>query len=150
MLVHEMSEEDCLELLARAEFGRLGCCFENQAYIVPMALAYEPGEPGRLYALTTLGQKVEWMRLNPKVCVEFDEIASRSEWSSVIVYGQFRELVQPRFAEERERGRKLLEQRHLWWQTPLAVRHADAAGEGLVNPIFFSVEIGSVSGLRSC
>ena len=55
---------------------------QNRPYIVPIYFAYEPDH---VYGFTTLRQKVEWMRSNPLVCVEVDEVLSHFRWSSVIV-----------------------------------------------------------------
>ena len=30
-----------------------------------------------------IGQKIEWMRKNPRVCVEVDEIAGKDKWTTV-------------------------------------------------------------------
>jgi hypothetical protein len=38
---------------------------------------------GMLYSFATIGRKVEWMRANPLVCVEVDEIVSRQKWQTV-------------------------------------------------------------------
>lgn len=35
-----------------------------------------------LYAISAIGQKIEWMRANPLVCVEVDNITSDDEWMS--------------------------------------------------------------------
>jgi nitroimidazol reductase NimA-like FMN-containing flavoprotein (pyridoxamine 5'-phosphate oxidase superfamily) len=43
----------------------------------------------QIYALSTVGQKIEWMRQNPKVCLQVDEIANQSEWMSVIANGTY-------------------------------------------------------------
>ena len=64
MLVREMSQQECKELLARLGFGRLACAQENRPYIVPI---YFASEPDRLYGFATMGQKIEWMRSNPIV-----------------------------------------------------------------------------------
>lgn len=90
MVIREMSEGECLRVLARARLARLACARENQPYVVPVYLAYEA--TGYLYGFTTPGQKVEWMRINPLVCVEVDEIATYDQWVSVIVFGRYEEL----------------------------------------------------------
>ena len=59
---------------------------ENQPYVVPVYLTYDVlsgGEPC-LYGFTTPGQKIEWMRANPLVCVEVDEVTAHDQWVSVI------------------------------------------------------------------
>ena len=67
MLISEMSGEECRDLLSRLGFGRLACAHQNRPYIVPIYFAYEPDH---LYGFATMGQKVEWMRSNPLVCVD--------------------------------------------------------------------------------
>jgi nitroimidazol reductase NimA-like FMN-containing flavoprotein (pyridoxamine 5'-phosphate oxidase superfamily) len=145
MVIHEMEEQECFDYLERASFGRIGCSHEDQPYVVQVWLACEAKFA---YVLSTVGQKVEWMRQNPKVCIAVDEIASESRWTSVIANGLYQELHEPQFSDERERAKKLLEKRHQWWQTAFAERQAKSEKQ-LVDPIFFRVEITSVSGLRT-
>ena len=91
MVIREMSREECLRVLAGARLARLACAHENQPYVVPVYLAYHEAS-GCLYGFTTPGQKVEWMRANPLVCVEVDEIAAYDQWVSVIAIGRYEEL----------------------------------------------------------
>jgi len=91
MIIREMGREECIRVLAGASFARLACSYENQPYVVPVYLAYhEPS--GYLYGFTTPGQKVEWMRANPLVCIEVDEVESRDQWVSVVASGRYEEL----------------------------------------------------------
>lgn len=91
MVIREMSRAECLRILAGARLARLACVHENQPYVVPVCLAYDEAS-GCLYGFTTPGQKVEWMRANPLVCVEVDEIAADDQWVSVIAIGRYEEL----------------------------------------------------------
>jgi nitroimidazol reductase NimA-like FMN-containing flavoprotein (pyridoxamine 5'-phosphate oxidase superfamily) len=94
MVIREMSREECLRVLTGGRLARLACAHENQPYIVPVFLAYHQpasGEPC-LYGFTTVGQKVAWMRANPLVCVEVDEVAAYDQWVSVIAMGRYEEL----------------------------------------------------------
>ena len=145
MQIDEMSEQECSALLAGAYFGRLGCSLNDQPYVVPICLAYEKGY---FYALSTLGQKIEWMRKNPKVCIQVDEITSETRWASVIANGDFQELAEPRYADERAHARKLLAARPQWWRTPMAERQLKK-GDDLIAPILFRVRVDSMSGLRA-
>ena len=52
--------------------------------IVPINFAYRERY---LYSVAALGQKIEWMRTNPLVCVEADEIVDHDHWTSVVVQG---------------------------------------------------------------
>jgi hypothetical protein len=79
-----------------ASLGRLGSSYENQPYVVPIRFAYDSGY---LYVFSTVGQKVKWMRANPNVCVQTDEIENQGEWTSVIVNGQYKELTEPQYTD---------------------------------------------------
>jgi nitroimidazol reductase NimA-like FMN-containing flavoprotein (pyridoxamine 5'-phosphate oxidase superfamily) len=92
MVVQEMTRTDCLNALARSSLGRLGCARDNQPYVVPIYFVYEELY---LYGFTTLGQKVEWMRSNPLVCVELDEVEDPEQWMSILVFGRYEELEEP-------------------------------------------------------
>ena len=105
MVIHEMTREECQAVLARASMGRLGCSLDNQPYVVPVYFAYEPDY---IYVLSTFGQKIKWMRVNPKVCVEIEEAPSQPEWVTVIANGSYQELAEPQYSTERAHARKLL------------------------------------------
>ena len=145
MTINDISQNECLEILARASVGRLGCAFEDQPYVVPIYLAYEPGF---IYVFSTYGKKIEWMRANPKVCVEVDEIASQSDWVSVVASGLYEELPEPQFVDERAHARDLLQRKHRWWVNALAERRISERDEAIL-PLFFRIHIKSVTGLRS-
>jgi uncharacterized protein len=91
MMIREMSKNDCLRVLSGTRLARLACAHENQPYVVPVYLAFCE-ESGCLYGFTTPGLKVEWMRTNPLVCVEVDEVISHDKWVSIIAFGRFEEL----------------------------------------------------------
>ena len=145
MVINELNEEECGEVLAGVSLGRLGCSLDNQPYVVPIYFVYEPGY---IYVLSTYGQKTEWMRANPKVCLEVDEIKNESQWTSVIVRGRYQELPEPQFTEEREHARKLLAKRYRWWQNALGERQL-RSGDELITPLFFRICINSMTGLRA-
>jgi uncharacterized protein len=142
MLITEMASKECREILARTGFGRLGCSHNNQPYVVPIYFAYEPDH---LYGFSTFGRKIEWMRANPRVCVEVDEIATHSSWASVIVDGRYQELPDNReYSSERHHAYKLLEKRTLWWQTAHAARQLQAHEP--FPPIFYCIHIDTMTG----
>ena len=89
MFIQEMSENDCSNALTRTRLGRLACAHDNQPYVVPIYFVYEGPY---LYGFTTLGLKVEWMRSNPLVCVELDEVESSDQWTSIVIFGRYEEL----------------------------------------------------------
>jgi pyridoxamine 5'-phosphate oxidase-like protein len=61
MVILELTNNECIKVLTRLGFGRLGCSQDNQPYIVPIYFAYHERY---LYSFATLGQKIEWMRAN--------------------------------------------------------------------------------------
>jgi nitroimidazol reductase NimA-like FMN-containing flavoprotein (pyridoxamine 5'-phosphate oxidase superfamily) len=155
MVIREMSREECLRVLAEARLTRLGCARENQPYVVPVYLAYQEPSGGEacLYGFTTLGQKIEWMRANPLVCVEVDEVAAPDRWVSVIAFGRYEELPETAGREdgrldERLRAYQALQTEAAWWEpgsTAWAARaHRDAAGPYV--PIYYKVRIDRVTG----
>ncbi len=146
MIVREMSEEECRDLLARLEFGRLATVSQNQPYIVPIYFAYEREH---LYGFTTLGRKVEWMRANPLVSVEVDDIVSHFHWSSVVVLGRYEELPDaPAYRELRLQAQVRLERRALWWQTAYAAGQV-RGGSHPANALFYRIHIDEITGRRA-
>jgi nitroimidazol reductase NimA-like FMN-containing flavoprotein (pyridoxamine 5'-phosphate oxidase superfamily) len=173
MVIREMSKEECLYVLAKARLARLGCASNNQPYVVPVYLAYHESPVGEpyLYGYTTVGQKVEWMRANPQVCVEVDEVTSCTHWTSVIVFGRYEELPdlpelnvghpperaghyyeivpdEPSQAAERLLAYELLQTQALWWEPASTARAALAHGDSAVPfvPIFYKISIDRVTG----
>ena len=145
MLIDEMKVKQCHEFLVRMDFGRLGCVHDNHPYVVPIYFAYEPD---RLYGFSTLGRKIEWMRSNPRVCVEVDEVTGTT-WNCVIASGRYEELPNTsQYVSERQRAYKLLERRFLWWQAAYAaeqVRH-----EKQPSPtILYCIHVADMSGRRA-
>src|SRR5262245_56572113 len=113
MLIEEMPRPACIEFLKRVQFGRLACDNAGQPYVTPFYFAVHQGA---LYGFSTVGQKVEWMRKNPRVCVEADEVKSPQQWTSVVAFGRYEELpAEPRYDTERKLAHGLLNQRPIWW-----------------------------------
>jgi hypothetical protein len=147
MRIIAISQQECSELLKRVFIGRLACSLDDQPYIVPVAFAYKP-DCIYIYIFSTVGKKIRWMRQNPKVCLQADEIGNRSNWVSVIVTGTYLELRGPQYAAEREHAREQLEEYGRYWQNPLAERRGQTSDLS-IEPVFFRIDIGSVSGLRA-
>ena len=146
MLVSELHSEECYELLARLGFGRLACARKNRPYIVPIYFAYEPH---LLYGFATMGKKIDWMRSNPLVAVEADEVKSHIEWTSVVVEGHYEEFPEePEFAIARQQAQSVLEKRSLWWQTGVAAAQTRGAVKQHLS-IYYCIHIDEISGHRA-
>ena len=143
MKINKLTENECRAVLARASMGRLGCSLQDQPYVLPVYLAYESDY---IYFFSTVGKKIQWMRANPKACVEVDEIMNQSHWLSVIVTGRYQELPEPLFAAEAAHARKLLEKQHHWWLNALAERRTKTQDQSIA-PVFFRIQVDSMTGL---
>jgi hypothetical protein len=146
MLIRDISVTECCDLLKRVGFGRLACARKNQPYILPVYFVYEPDH---LFGFSTVGRKIEWMRTNPLVCVEADEILGPDNWVSVVVFGLYEELPDiPKFAALRLHAQSLLEKRARWWQ--LAVASSQTREDPLPPlPILYSIHIQEMTGHRA-
>lgn len=143
MLIQEMTEQECRAMLARRYVARLACARSNQPYIVAMHVDLD-GE--FLYGFATLGQKIEWMRLNPLVCLEIDELMTDGQWISVVVFGHYEELPHtPEYEGPRSVAERLFQRHPVWWEPaliPLATHEQR-------TPIVFRIRIGRVTGRRA-
>jgi nitroimidazol reductase NimA-like FMN-containing flavoprotein (pyridoxamine 5'-phosphate oxidase superfamily) len=135
-----MSQSECSELLKRVTIGRLGCSLDDQPYIVPVAFSYEPH---CIYIFSTLGKKIKWMRQNPKVCLQTEEIGNRANWMSVVVTGTYVELREPQYTAQREHALEKLEHYSEWWQNPLAERRKQTSDLS-IETVFFRIDIKSM------
>lgn len=144
MRITELKDSESRDVLSRASIGRLGCSLNDQPYVVPVGIAYEADS---IFVFSTLGKKIKWMRSNPKVCIQVDEVTAQSDWVSVIANGNFQELPEPQFTDERDHARKLLQKRHQWWLNSLAERRTQLQDQE-ITPIFFRIQITSITGLR--
>jgi uncharacterized protein len=145
MQLQQLSTEECHLALANARFGRLACARDNQPYIVP---TYFVVEDDQVYAFALPGQKLYWMRENPRVCLEVDNVNGGNEWVSVVVTGRYEEL--PDTAEYRplrKRAHDLLQERPIWWE-PGAAAMADREQTQGFAAVYYRVSIDRLTGHR--
>ena len=143
MLIQEMTGDECRIALGQTDFARLACVRGDQPYIVPIYFSYDGKQ---LYGITTLGQKIEWMRANPLVCLEIDERTNHYQWMSVVVFGRYEELPDTaEYGHARTHALEVLQKRETWWQT------ACVAGEKREDrvPLFYRIHIEKVTGHRA-
>ena len=145
MLIQELTNEDNLNLLAHMHLGRLTCAQGAQPYVVPFYFAYQNNY---LYSFATIGQRIEWMRANPLVCVETDEVVSSEEWVSVIIFGRYEELPNtPERKMERELAYELLKKKANWWEPGYAKTIIRGTARSL-DPVYFRIQIVQITGHR--
>jgi hypothetical protein len=70
-----------------------------------------------------------------------DEIANHFQWTTLASTAAAANCSTcPKYAEERDHARKLLEGRSLWWQTAFASRRLKSADD-FIPPLFYCIEI---------
>ena len=146
MFIHEMTIDQCHSALRKATVGRLGCALNNQPYVVPINFAFDDTY---IYGFTTLGQKVEWLRSNPLVSFEVDEITGDEKWMSIIVFGRYEELPDKiEYEKARLKAYSLLQKRPMWWEPAyISQQHRDQPHS--LTPIFFRIHIDKMTGHRA-
>ena len=102
-----------------------------------------------LYSFATVGQKIEWMRANPLVCVEMDEVVTSEEWVSIIIFGRYQELPDTsEWKKERVLAYELLQRKANWWEPGYAKTIVHGTERPLV-PVYFRIQILRVTGHHS-
>jgi nitroimidazol reductase NimA-like FMN-containing flavoprotein (pyridoxamine 5'-phosphate oxidase superfamily) len=164
--IQDISEGECLKILKHSRLARLACAKDNQPYVVPIYVAYDAGV---LYGFATPGMRLDWMRKNPLVCVEVEEIHSPQQWTSVVVFGRFDELPMPEQAwdsqqrrpqppgqqpehpiiDDYQRAHNVLEERHPEWFEPglASAEHHDPKQP--VAPIYYRISVDEITGRRA-
>lgn len=146
MLIRELTKQASLDFLARTHLGRLACAQGVQPYVVPI---YFSCRNNFVYSFSTVGQKIDWMRANPFVCLQADEVVNLEEWTSVIVLGRFEELPDvPEWRSERSLAHDLLQSKAMWWEPGYAKTVVQGKERPLV-PVFFRIHVTEISGHRA-
>lgn len=141
MLIQAMTVQECWAMLARNNIARLACARDNQPYIVPLRVDLD-GE--YLYGYATLGRKIEWMRTNPLVCLECEELTTDRQWATLIVFGHYQELP-PGNEGPRQVAERLFQKHPMWWE-PATV---PLGGRERRPPIVFRIHVDSLTGRRT-
>lgn len=143
--IRELSEAESAAVLGGSEFGRLACSRNDQPYIVPIHFSFAP-ERKCLYAFSAVGQKIDWMRENPKVCVEVEDVADKDHWTTVLIFGRYEELDDsPDDRMARRRALELFDSRPDWW-FPAAAKTGSGEPHAVV---IYRITIDRMSGRRA-
>jgi nitroimidazol reductase NimA-like FMN-containing flavoprotein (pyridoxamine 5'-phosphate oxidase superfamily) len=143
MIIEEMTYSECLEMLTRARLAHLACAADNQPYVVPIHIDFAEGS---LFGYSTLGQKINWMRVNPLVCVEIDESTGQNQWATLIISGRYEELAAtPENAYARRVAERVFERHPVWWE-PASVT---PVGRPARQPVLFRILVCAMTGRRA-
>ena len=128
--VEDMPPVEMHHLLQTANFGHLGCAQNGRPYVVPMHYAYDGKE---LYFFTTEGMKRQFMKDNPRVCLQVEEVSDSSHWRSAMVIGRAERLTNP---EEMERAMQLITERNPSLTPAISATQIDTWGRGVDIAIY--------------
>lgn len=143
MIVRELNRGECAAIVSASRLARLACARDGQPYVVPIHYAFADD---CLYSFSMPGLKIDWMRQNPLVCLQIDNLGSSRNWHSVIVYGRYEELPD-RIGTKRERDHawSLLEKHANWWE-PGGLKPVPQPMATASTHLFYRIRIASMSG----
>jgi uncharacterized protein len=89
-MIGKLSNEQIDELLRNNVLGRIACSVNNKPYVVPVNYVYD----GKyIIGHSLAGKKIDMMKENPGVCFEVDEMKDLTNWKSVVLWGQYQEIL---------------------------------------------------------
>lgn len=150
MNVKEMTRQECIALLKSARLGRLACIRDNRPYVVPIHFAFGDNY---IFSFSLPGKKIDWMRNEPHVCLQVDDVGGVHGWKSVVVEGVFAELPKAPSADqrtppedhEREYAWSLLQKHANWWEPGALKPGTTTSGSHL----FYQIKIETISGRQA-
>tara|TARA_R110002051_G_scaffold48308_2_gene95295 strand:- start:43457 stop:43918 length:462 start_codon:yes stop_codon:yes gene_type:complete len=86
-----LDKTECKALLAQNYIGRLAYISGGYPHIVPITYFYDK-DTNTITSYSSEGHKIQEMRKNASVCLFIDEIATITNWKSVLLQGTFEEL----------------------------------------------------------
>jgi nitroimidazol reductase NimA-like FMN-containing flavoprotein (pyridoxamine 5'-phosphate oxidase superfamily) len=129
---------ECLEMLERHRFGRLGVRDADGVYLVPIGYAVEAGF---LYGHAPPGHKLQLLRMWPHVAFEVDEVEDAAHYRCVLVKGAYEEITDE---EEKAAARLRLLRRFGGEVTAVTAGHGHRVH--LADATLFRIRIDSLSG----
>jgi uncharacterized protein len=101
------------------------------------------------YSFFTVGKKINWMRTNPFVCVQADEVVNAEQWISVIVFNRFEELPDlPEWRSDRALAHELLQRKAMRWELGYVKTILHGTERPWV-PVFYRIHIRQITGHRA-
>ncbi|ATL48736.1 pyridoxamine 5'-phosphate oxidase [Chitinophaga caeni] len=92
-MLGKLTREEIDAVLESSINGRIGYTDGTKIYIVPVSYAYSSDY---LVLHSKEGHKISSMRLHPSVCFEVDQIHDQVKWKSVVLWGEFEEIMDPK------------------------------------------------------
>ena len=138
-MIKDLSQDKAREMFREGCIARLACVSEGEPYVVPVNYVFD-GESVLVHSLP--GRKITAMRANPRVCLQIDELTDELNWTSVLAFGNYKEIT-----DARERSHAMS---RLLTNFPrlTPVESVIVNDAGVPDPIVFRIRIDSITGLR--
>lgn len=136
-MIRHLDDEVSHRVLLEGRVGRLGCMTEAGPYVVPISYYYDGNS---VYMHSPEGKKIEALRADPRTCIQVDEISDIYHWRSVIAFGHYNEVTDPK---ERDfvMNKMLRRFPHL---TPAESLHENGSSTAI---IVFRIRVSKVTGV---
>jgi nitroimidazol reductase NimA-like FMN-containing flavoprotein (pyridoxamine 5'-phosphate oxidase superfamily) len=118
----ELNSDQINNLLTSQLIGRLACSDGLYPYIIPMAYTYDGNY---IFGQTNEGKKLDIIRKNPNIAFQVDSYIDIFNWQSVIIYGQFEEIVD----DKDEYAKELILRKIMPLLTGRSIHHHEHATE---------------------
>ena len=143
MWVRTLSTAECAAILTENRLGRLACAKDGQPYVVPIHFVYSANQ---VFAFSSLGRKIEWMRANPLVSLLVEQRGQGAAWKSVIADGRYEELPDRiGYKVQRDHAWSLLSRHADWWQ-PGSLKPVTPSPVARSDHVFFRIAVEELSG----
>jgi len=87
-----LTEKQIDDVLRKEMIGRIAYVADGWPRIVPVTFVYN--RERYVFSHSAEGHKMEWLRKNPRVCFEVEQIGSMSDWRTVVARGMFEEVTE--------------------------------------------------------
>jgi nitroimidazol reductase NimA-like FMN-containing flavoprotein (pyridoxamine 5'-phosphate oxidase superfamily) len=91
-MIVRLNEDESRSLLKGGGLARLGYVLGGEPHVVPVNYVLE-GDCAYIHSLP--GDKITALRLNPRACLQVDNIKDQFRWRSVLAFGNFEEVREP-------------------------------------------------------
>lgn len=137
-----LASEQIDQVLCANVTGRIGCTDGTKIYIVPVSYVFNGSY---LIAHSKEGMKIDMLREHPHVCFEVDETADDANWRSVLVWGDYEEITDPK---ERYYAMKSLVSHlmHIKVNETAGMQEQEPPQEQLLRPVVYRIRIKEKTG----
>src|SRR5678815_6007855 len=92
-MIAKLTNEQIEEVLKENVWGHLGCNDGYNTYVYPINYLYD----GKYITChSQRGLKMQVMQQNSRVCLQVDEVKDDKDWKSVMVHGEYHEVLDER------------------------------------------------------